>query len=295
MGYRHEGFVLAAWMIASGAAAPVLGGGGDCTPGSAGQPVDLDLASFFNADVIVNDSGGGLDPSQSPIDLGTGATNNFAFPTQTVADALNPGSPDGLPDDAFFPAGSFHPDVQLGYSNADDGDNARRSADSTDTFTVPVAPAPYSEMHVFATTGNGSSDITVTLAYDDLSSDVFMVNVPDWFDDPTQSFDTYQLIGDLDRINPGAPPGTPFDYADSDDPAVFGFGFSADPAKALTGVTVERTDATGVLNVFGITGLCAAEGAPVVEIPTLDVAGLALLAILMAAAGALLLYRRQIV
>src|SRR5688500_2156363 len=78
--------------------------------------VHIDMSSLFDADVVLNDGSGTLDPTQLPVDSGSAATGNFCFPTASVALrlAVPPETPSGLPDDAFFPASAVHPDVQLG-------------------------------------------------------------------------------------------------------------------------------------------------------------------------------------
>jgi hypothetical protein len=215
--------------------------------------VQVDLRALFNADVVLNDGTGVLDPTQQPIDQGLVASGNFCFMTRSVAEAtaVAPQTPDGLPDDAFFAAGAFHPDVQLAWDNADDGLNAWRLQDATATLRIDLPPDAYLEAHVFATAGNGPCDMTLTPLYTDGPGVPTAFAVPDWYDDPPPSVDLYHLVDARDRMQPGSGPGTAFLYEDGDDAAIFGFRIVTDPARLLEAVSLERTDVSGVLNVFG--------------------------------------------
>jgi hypothetical protein len=55
--------------------------------------VQVDASPIFNADVVLNDGAGGLDPTQDPIDLGALASDNFCFPTASAAAGLAPFTP----------------------------------------------------------------------------------------------------------------------------------------------------------------------------------------------------------
>jgi hypothetical protein len=254
---------------------------------SATAQVQFDVSSVFNADVIVN-NGNGLDATQSPVDRGDGPQNNFAFPTQSVATALcTTGA--GLPDNGSFAQDAFHPFVQLAYSNTNDGSNARRIADATGTFSFNVPTNMYSELHLFATTGNGDSDLTVTLTYTDATTSQATITVPDWFGGFASTVDRYHLVDNLDRIQPGNGPGVAFDCQNSDAFGIFGFRILPNPAKALQSVTITRTDSTGILNFFGATGVVAP--APVVPV-AVPVAGPVALAILAFSLIAVELFRR---
>lgn len=213
--------------------------------------VQIDARGVFNADVILNNGTGTLDPTQDPIDLGALGSDNFCFPTQSAAAGLAPITPSGVPDDARFLADAFHPDVALWWDNADDGINARRIAAATDVFSVDVPPAPYESVHVFATSGDGASDITVTLEYTDLTVDSAFFVVPDWFDEVAPTADTYYLIDGRDRVQVGSGPGTPYAYEDRDDAAIFGFRVPVRAGQVVQRVKVERTNTTGVFDFFG--------------------------------------------
>ena len=226
------------------------------------QVLQLDISADFNADVVVNDGSGFNDPTQDPIDSGFDLTQNFCFPTQSVANAaaVPPQTPDGLPDSAFFPANAFHPDVQLSWSNDDDGLNAWRLANSTGQLLILVPSGSYLEVHVLATSGQGSCDITLTPSYSDGLGTAVPFVVADWFAEIVPTLDNYYLIDGGDRIQPGSGPGTAYEYQDRDDGAIFGFRLRVDPARLLESVLLIRTDTTGYLNAFG--GLVVEASAP---------------------------------
>lgn len=218
--------------------------------------VQVDVRVHFNADEVVNDGTGALDPTQDPVDQGVFESDNFCFPSQSAAARLaGGGTPDGVPDDAFFPADAFHPDVQLWWRNDDDGQNARRTSNVADVFTIDVPPGNYAELHLFATSGDGVSPITLTLLYDDLTTSPYFFTVPDWFDDPFPTADLYPLVDGRDRVQVGSGPGVPFAYEDRNDAAIFGFRAVVDPAKVLNGVKVDRAAATSVFDFFGLVAV----------------------------------------
>jgi hypothetical protein len=221
--------------------------------GAAAGVIQLDLSGDFNADLVVNDGSGMNDPDQDPVDHGSIVSGNYCFLTQSVAEAtvVAPQTPDGLTDDGFIPAGPFHPEAQLRWSNDDDGFNAWRLEDAGGFLGIRVGEIGVVEFHLFATSGDGTSNILITPAYDDAPGSDVPFTVPDWFDDPVFDADRYALINDRDRIQPGSGPGTAFGLEDRDDAAIFGFRILVDPSRLLTSVKIERTDVDGVLSVYG--------------------------------------------
>ncbi|MBE9145256.1 hypothetical protein [Planktothrix mougeotii] len=81
--------------------------------------VNFDVSSIFSDDVIVNYTGGVTDTTQTAID-----NSGYAAVTQSFAVYTNPTSGNGLPDDGLFSANSYHPAIQLGYNNNNNGNNA---------------------------------------------------------------------------------------------------------------------------------------------------------------------------
>jgi hypothetical protein len=226
---------------------------------AAAQAVQFDVSPVFDSDVIVNGIGT-LDPTQVPVDWPTaspGSAFAWCFATQTAVTTLAPGTGNGLPDLGFFPAGPFHPDVELPLCNGNDSLNARRLLAIGATCTAPVPQDSYNEVHVFVTSGTDTANIVVTLHYTDLTVDVSgILAVPEWNDDPVDTADLYHLIDGLDRVRPSPLSG----YHDSNDPAIFGLRVLANPTKILDSVQVERVPGGGVDAVpcfFGATGISA--------------------------------------
>src|SRR6516165_2172772 len=208
----------------------------------AGSPpvVQFDVSSVLNADVVVNKPANSpVDTTQSPVDRNNGNGNgNWAFLTQSAANALHPpgATPDGLPDNGFFAANSFHPDVQLAVNNESNGINARR-ADidglvlpvSQFGFTLAVPANTYQEIHVFMTAGMGAATFTLKLNYADGTSTTSAVTtVPDWLQPVNSSQSVYNLITLLDREKADAS-----SYQNSNQATLFGFRFAADPGRQL--------------------------------------------------------------
>ncbi len=215
--------------------------------------VNFDVTSVFNADAIVNRTGGVTDTTQTGIDV-----NGNALITQSFATFTGGASGNGLPDNGFFAANAFRPDIQLAYSNTDNGNNARLIATSTGSFTFTVPANQYPAIHLAVTSTEGSSSIRVIMNYSDGSQiPTSSQTIPDWFDEITETSSLYYLINGMDR---SAASGT--NFQDVNDPAVFGVRFAADPTKTLQSITVEKTASSGRLVFLGATGVQPPNTAP---------------------------------
>ncbi|WP_416670251.1 cadherin domain-containing protein [Egbenema bharatensis] len=224
----------------------------------ASSVVHFDVSSVFTDDVIINHSGGVTDTTQSAIDR-----EGNAFVTQSFAVFQNPTNGNGMPDDGLFAANAFHPTIQLAYRNTNDGNNARFTAASTDTFTFNVTPGTYSELHLAVTSTEGSSALRVTFNYaDGTSASTPIQTVPDWYNNIAQTADRYYLIDGMDR---GKANGSSLENANN--PAIFGIRFTPDPTKTLSSITVEKTNSSGWLSFFGASGVIASN-APANQSPT---------------------------
>ncbi len=223
--------------------------------------VQVDFSELLNSDVIVNRRRGGTDITQSPIDSPAFAQTNFSLLTQSAAEAFLPASPDGLPDDGFFPANSFHPNVQLNYRNGDSGNNARRLS-RPGQFFVPVPSGAYDDIHLFATSGQGASEFQVLLTYLDGTVSAGPFEVPDWFSDPRPEPSRYFLVNGLDRAKSNAS-----SFQDVNSTAIFGFHLPLDRSRVLNGLTVNVTSVPagnfsgipfrGAISFFGVTAIAA--------------------------------------
>lgn len=211
---------------------------------------NFDVSAVFNGDVILNYTGGALDTTQTGLDtLGSVLLTQSAAQNHPSA----PTDPDGLPDNGFFPANTYHPDVQLAYHNDDSGDNVRLiPLYSTGSFIFNVPNANYTEVHIFALSTEGPSQIRLTFHYSDASTQTTTVSqVPDWFSTISESQNLYYLIDGMDRVEYAYNP--PF-YFDANTVAVFGLRFLPDSNKVLQQITVEKTSYDGTLVFLGALG-----------------------------------------
>ena len=217
------------------------------TPTTRAATIQFDVTPVLTADGILNYSGT-LDTTQSSID----ATNHI-FMTQSGAQnhPANPPDPDGLPDDGYFAANGFHPEVQLAYRNTDNGNNVRLVT-GAGNFTFNVPATSYDEVHIFASSTEGSSSVRLTFRYaDNSTTTTAAMTVPDWFNSIGQTANTYYLIDGMDRS--GQPP-SGGNYENANTVAAFGLRFLPDPNKVLQQITVEKTTASGWLVFFGALG-----------------------------------------
>ena len=219
--------------------------------------VQVDVTSLFNSDVIINVNLQGLDTSQSPVDTPSFGASNNALLTQQAAVAIGLNDPDGLPNNGFFAANANHPDVQFAYPNSGDGNNSRR-LNEPGVFNVTTPQHQYSQMHLFATSGQGESTFAVRWDYADGNVWTNSIVVPRWFDDPAATADRYFLVNGLDRAKVNAT-----GAQNSNDAAIFGFRLLPDPLRTLTGFAVSVTDVPagdnfrGAFVFFGATGVTA--------------------------------------
>ena len=222
---------------------------GVALPPAFAQVVDFDVSVNFNTDTVVN-----MDPDPpTPFDedndpVGNPATN-FAFLTQSAALAAACPTPAGLPDNGVFPPNADHPNVHLGYNNAFSFLNTRRS-NGPETYSVVTPVNNYTNVHVFFASGDGNTNVTVTLRYLSGQPQPTLITVPSWLAAPAPP--AYALFDSGDRI----PPDAPFVCDDANTVAIFGFNIAADPARLLSSVDIARTDnTTAVLNFYGATGV----------------------------------------
>ncbi|MCB9685877.1 MAG: thrombospondin type 3 repeat-containing protein [Alphaproteobacteria bacterium] len=196
----------------------------DCD-GSDAPCQGIDLSAVLIHDTVVND-GNGLDLTRDVMDA-----SGFDFLTQSVATAAGAALGQGLPDDGFFPADAQHPDLQLGWSNDDDGPNSRilRQGESL-AFAVP--PGSYTHLQLYALSTEGASTIQVVVTYDDATRDSQAITVRDWYDDVVTA-NQYQLVNGLDRYgNLG--------WTDANDPCLYAIELNPDPARLVVSVDVSQ-------------------------------------------------------
>ena len=215
--------------------------------------VDFDLSGVFNADVVLNDGPSGRDLIMDSVVF----SGRLRFASRTVADTFcicaNAG---GLPDDASFVANNFHPAVQLAFRNSNDGLNAVHMV-VAGSVRFDVSPNRYQEVHAFATSGEGRSVMLLRFHYGDGTSEAAERAVPDWCrceGEINQTADLYYLAQFLSTIDGSNIPNTSL----SDRKAIYGLRFTPDPSKELTSISIEYAAGSGMLVVFGATGILSA-------------------------------------
>jgi hypothetical protein len=215
-------------------------------PAHAAQ-VQVDISSAFNADVIVNSENGIVDSSQSPSD-----NASYSLATQGgLEDGCGAGYK-GLPNDGKFESNADHPDIRLAYRNSNSGQNARRS-EVGDKFSFTVPKDKYKRIHYIAMSGDGASEVKLTLTYGDGSTDVKEFTVGDWFQPPASN--TYELIKKMNRMTPSASECEDFPDAGR----VFGKSLGVDKDKKLKKITIKKLSSAeySILNTLGVTAVKA--------------------------------------
>ncbi|MCB8788388.1 DUF4347 domain-containing protein [Planktothrix agardhii] len=209
---------------------------------------DFDLSSIFSDDVIINYNNSITDTSQNPFGSPT-----YALVTQSFATFQAGANGNGLPDNGLFAANSYHPNIQLGYNNTNDGNNAKILTTDNSSFTFNVTASPYQKIHLFATGTNGSGTIDIKFNYSDGSNSTSTGTIGDIATSITESASSYYLINGLDLSNDT----TGSSYWDFNAGNIFGLGLTPDTTKTLQSITVTRTSGTTAntwLNFFGATG-----------------------------------------
>ncbi|WP_186440535.1 hypothetical protein, partial [Planktothrix tepida] len=209
---------------------------------------DFDVSSIFSDDVIINYNNGTTDPSQNPFGSPT-----YALVTQSFATFKAGTNGNGLPDNGLFAANSYHPNIQLGYNNSNDGNNAKILTTNNSSFTFNVTASPYQKIHLFATGTNGSGTINIKFNYSDSSTSTSTATIADIATSITESASSYYLINGLDLSNDT----TGSSYWDFNAGKIFGLGLTPDTTKILQSITITRTSGTNTntwLNFFGATG-----------------------------------------
>jgi hypothetical protein len=180
-----------------------------------------------------------------------------AYTTQAFAQAANPAYT-GLPDNAFFPATSFHPALQLrfraGPNWGDYNENTRvftTSVSPNNSFEVDVTDLPYSRMHLVVAASEGPATLDIQTRYSDTTTDNILLTVPSWTTDLiSETLDVYYLaegvtVADSEANNPT--PGVA---------NLYGVSWVPDQTKTVTSffVTIASLNASGKLAFFGSFG-----------------------------------------
>lgn len=209
-------------------------------PLSASGVVHLDFSAHLNGDAILNGQFATVDQVQDGLD-----GDGWGYPTSTT------NCSSGVPGNAFFAANLDHPDVQLGWDNADNGFNAwqTNSGQVGTSITVDLPDQRYEQIHLFAGSDLGGTGVTLTLTYASGSPEQASWSPP-WYVGGSQA-GTYALAGALSR---GRWNGS-LDCNNTGTVALHGRAFQVDPTRALVSISLERLGATGRLSIFGATAV----------------------------------------
>jgi hypothetical protein len=169
------------WDSGSGAASDgsVADRGADAMALGLTNPLSIDVRAHLDSNTVKTTATGGI--VLTPVDGPGGGGRDF--PTQAEVTALN-GAGTGLPDNAFFlNNGTTIPNVQLAWTNSTNVNNSLvvlGNAGTSEAFAVP--PAKYSQLQIYATAGNGSIPLNVTLTYASGNplTTTSALTIPDW-------------------------------------------------------------------------------------------------------------------
>ena len=233
--------------------------------------MDLNISSSFDSDVLANASDGTpgtLDGAPDPLDPRSGNLRSAL----TVSGALASGATalqatPNFPDNGFFPMGvsgnTMTFDVQLGYSNNDNGVNAIRLTETeagtpVNIGLLPAQQGQYNNFFLFLTAAEGDQLFNFALNYSDASSSTFTnITATDWFNDPAPAGHLY-LIDGMDRTSNG-----PSGFSSQNDSAVFAIPFTPDSSKTLVSFSITKLSnlaASGdTITVFGASAFAVPE------------------------------------
>jgi hypothetical protein len=214
--------------------APPVDAGSDAAPDAGPtifpNAVQIDVSSLFNANTIVTTAAGGqvLTPVDGP---SPSMADDNDFATATAALTIQNGGL-GLPDDAFFPSnGTTIPNVQLAWTNAANVLNSLLTTSSA-LYSIPVPPANYTHVQLYAFSTNGDLSLTYALVYADASRTAGQVSLPDWCVGTLGSGE--YILGTGNKVVGGV---TVAPYICH----LYAVDLSADPGKGLAQLTLQVT------------------------------------------------------
>jgi hypothetical protein len=123
----------------------------------------------------------------------------------------------------------------------------------TDVLTLSLAtPASYSTIAILASSGSGGGFGTLTINYDDGSTDTEAYMADDWCDNYSHS---YAAVSGLGRGRDNKGDGTGFLYRHECDFGMYETDLVTDPTKNLVSVTFTQSAGTAAFTgIFGISG-----------------------------------------
>ena len=208
--------------------------------------MQFDLSSHFTQDGIRNLVDGVEDATDTPIDDALSRLITQKYATAQSVDGV------GLPDDGFFAADGNHPEIQLGYGLAGNGNNVV-TLERSESFTITVPQKNYESLHILAASTNGATRLLVETRYTGNTAGPNQTTIVlDWFDEvndgeASQNAIRYNLINEMNVIDFEG------NYTDKD-PAVFGHRFPLDPTRQLESVEISAIDPANRAVILGVVG-----------------------------------------
>jgi hypothetical protein len=204
----------------------------------------IDCTSIFNARPVSVVQNGAVIPWRIGID-GGGKSDGFA--TTSAARAHGDPSDHALPDDGVFAANGDHPLVQLPYGRAGTTRPQTRSLSGESGFELDISKSKVSELLLFFTSAEGSSQLSLILHYTDGNSDTRTVEMPDYYRAPLASEkDLIALASNLAKWNALGK------LAEADHHFIYGWKIKPDASRILKSITL-RKNAAGYLVFWGAT------------------------------------------
>lgn len=213
------------------------------------EVIQLNLTTVYNIDGVGNIG----DTTQTSLDANDDG-GNFVYMTQSLANALAGGSGNGVADSGLYAANGSRPAVQMGYGLNPNGNNVLQFA-GTGPVNLAMGGKRYSEIHVAAMTGGGTSFLTLVLHYADGNATTRTAVVNDWYNDFPATDDDYYFADGLDRVK------SDLSYMENaNDPALFGYRFLLDSNRELLSIDFVPAGTSSFsprLNIFGAAAVTA--------------------------------------
>lgn len=200
----------------------------------------------FNEDVIANGVGTMLSSTTNIVD-----NDRFCF--ISLDWKLTEGSsnaPVGLPIDGVISNGSFVYKMSP-FDTPYEGNNSLRISSNTSGTLTLVEPNNFETLYFLATSGSGSSNVSIEVNFDDATSQTFnSITLPDWYQTGLPVEISGFGRGDTSNNNVETP---------SNNPKLFRITAELSPAnqgKNVTSITFTRNSGN-IVNIFAVSGIDA--------------------------------------
>ncbi len=210
----------------------------------AAEVIQIDASEVFNTRTISTVFAGKLVPMHDNIDGAGGVATASAAATYGAPD------PHALPDDGKFPATDRHPEFVLSYARDDGKSNQARRSAGGDDYTLSVPVKRYAKLFLYLSSGQGVSNVEITLKYSDGSIETRTVVVPDWFWDlKPDDKDWCYVATDLSKWGPDK-------MLEKSHHSIFGLDVHPDASKTLEKILLSKSP-RGIMVFYGATGVTA--------------------------------------